>query len=77
MFLRMYNQTMQNIEIGKTYVHYKGNRYIVLGIAKHSETLEDMVVYKSLSTGDIWVRPASMWSELVDDNGTLRFTPVN
>ena len=66
---------MYNLQINKTYRHYKGNMYKVIGLAKHSETLEDMVVYQSLETGAIWVRPAYMWSETVDDKGTLRFTP--
>ena len=65
---------MQKIEIGKIYRHYKGNRYKVLGIGKHSETLEEMVVYQSLKNGEIWVRPAKMWNEVVNDEGILRFT---
>ncbi len=53
------------------YEHYKGNRYELIGIAKHSETLEDMVVYRALyGDEDIWVRPLSMWSETVRVNGT-------
>lgn len=68
---------MENVKVGQIYRHYKGNLYEVLGIAKHSETLEDMVVYKSAVNGGIWVRPIRMWNEIVDDNGTLRFTPVN
>ena len=67
---------MQEIIIGKTYRHFKGNLYKVIGFAKHSETLEDMVVYQPLKTGDNWVRPLSMWNEVVDDKGTLRFTLV-
>ena len=67
---------MQKIEIGKTYKHYKGNLYKVIALAKHSETLEDMVVYASLDASKTWVRPMSMWSETVDNKGTLRFTPV-
>ena len=44
------------------YEHYKGNRYELLYIANHSETLEKMVVYKALyGEGEIWVRPLSMW----------------
>ena len=66
--------TMQEIIPGKIYRHFKGNMYKVVGFAKHSETLEDMVIYESLQTGDTWVRPLSMWNEVVDDNGTLRFT---
>ncbi len=46
--------------------HYKGNRYRVLGMATHSETLEPMVVYRALyAKGEVWVRPASMWHETV------------
>lgn len=67
---------MSEITIGKTYKHYKGNIYKVITLAKHSETLEDMVVYQSVKTNEIWVRPKKMWSEIVDDKGTLRFTPV-
>lgn len=53
------------------YRHYKGNEYEVIGIGKHSETLEDLVVYKALyatkryATGSLWVRPAKMFKELV------------
>jgi len=58
-----------NIKIGK-YRHFKGNEYRVLYLAKHSETLEEMVVYQALY-GDkgFWVRPASMWNETVMHNG--------
>lgn len=65
---------MQEIVIGKTYRHFKGNMYKVVGIAKHSETMEDIVVYKSLRNNTLWVRPAYMWNEIVDEKGTLRFT---
>ena len=66
---------MQEIIVGKTYKHFKGNLYKVIALAKHSETLENMVVYESLRGAGIWVRPEYMWNEVVDDNGTLRFTP--
>lgn len=65
---------MQEISVGKTYKHYKGNIYQIIALAKHSETVEDMIVYKSTKNGDIWVRPKSMWNEVVDNQGTLRFT---
>ena len=57
---------MNEIKLGR-YRHFKGNEYEVLYIAKHSETLEPMVVYKALyGEGGIWVRPASMWNETVE-----------
>ncbi len=67
-----------NIKPGK-YRHYKGNEYRVIGMARHSETLEPMVVYQALyGEMGIWVRPAYMWSEQVTVNGKtmLRFAPV-
>ena len=66
---------MEDIKLG-VYKHYKGNEYRVLGIATHSENLEKMVVYQALyGEYEIWVRPISMWNELVDVNGvkTPRF----
>ncbi len=59
------------IKLGK-YRHFKGNEYEVIGIAKHSETLEEMVVYRALyGDGDIWVRPANMWDETVERDGKV------
>lgn len=65
---------MDEILDGKIYKHFKGNLYKVLGLAKHSETDEVMVVYESLRNNTLWVRPANMWNEIVDDKGTKRFT---
>lgn len=60
---------MDEIKIGR-YRHFKGNEYQVLYIAKHSETLEPMVVYQALyGEHGIWVRPASMWNETVERDG--------
>ena len=62
------------------YEHYKGNRYELLHVAIHSETLEKMVVYKALyGEGDLWVRPASMWNDIVIKDGkkVLRFEYIN
>ena len=59
------------------YRHFKGNTYEVLGTAHHSESLEEMVVYRALyGKGDLWVRPASMWNETVTRDGKTarRFT---
>ena len=60
---------MQEIKIGR-YRHFKGMEYEVLCIAKHSETQEDMVVYRALyGEGTVWVRPAAMFLETVSKNG--------
>jgi len=57
------------IKTGK-YRHFKGNEYEVLCVAKHSETLEDMVVYRALYGGrGVWVRPAAMWEEEIERDG--------
>lgn len=64
---------MNDIKLGK-YRHFKGNEYEVIAVAKHSETLEELVVYRALyGDGGIWIRPVSMWNEVVEYNGkTLR-----
>ena len=54
------------IKIGKIYRHFKGQLMEVLYIAKHSETMEDLVIYKHLDTNDIWARPYDMFNSLVD-----------
>ena len=61
------------------YRHFKGNLYKLLYVAKHSETLEEMVVYQALyGEQGIWVRPASMWNEHIERDGYSgpRFSPV-
>lgn len=66
---------MSGIKLG-TYRHYKGNTYEVLHIAKHSETLEDMVVYQDVNNPDkIWARPLSMWNDdiAIDGKTVKRF----
>lgn len=66
------------IKLGK-YRHFKGNEYEVIAIAKHSETQEEMVVYRALyGDNETWVRPAAMWNERVERDGktVLRFTYV-
>ena len=67
---------MEEIKIG-IYRHFKGNEYEVIGIGKHSETGESMVIYKALyGEGGLWVRPAKMWNETVERDGKVykRFT---
>ena len=62
------------------YRHYKGRDYTVLGVARHSETQEELVVYRQ-EYGDhgLWVRPLAMFVEVVDVNGCRvpRFAYVN
>lgn len=67
-----FEDAVQTIQPGR-YRHFKGNVYEVIGIARHSETEEPMVVYRALyGDGGIWVRPASMWNEQVIRNGKTR-----
>jgi hypothetical protein len=60
------NQMVEKILLGK-YVHYKGNRYIVIATATHSETMEELVIYYPEKEGNnrLWARPASMFHEMV------------
>ena len=54
------------------YRHFKGKSYRLLSIARHSESLEPMVVYEALyGEHGIWVRPASMWNETVEHEGKM------
>lgn len=60
---------MQEIKPG-LWKHFKGNQYRVLGVALHSETGEEMVVYQALyGQRGLWVRPAAMWLEQVEREG--------
>ena len=54
---------MEKVEVGRKYKHFKGHEIEVLGIAKHSETLENMVIYTHLGTGDMWARQETMFLE--------------
>lgn len=69
---------MNEIKTGR-YRHFKGNEYEVLAAAKHSETLEPMVVYRALyGEGGVWVRPSAMWNERITRDGVTlpRFTYI-
>jgi len=58
------------LHINGKYRHYKGNLYEVIGVARHSETLEEMVVYRALyGEGGLWVRPLGMFLESVEIDG--------
>ena len=60
---------MEELKRGR-YRHFKGKEYELLGLARHSETLEELVVYRALyGEMGLWVRPAAMWSETVDRDG--------
>ncbi len=64
-----FQKAIKEIKLGK-YRHFKGKEYEVLSIARHSETLEPMVVYRALyDEGGVWVRPAEMWNERVEKDG--------
>ena len=70
----------REISIGSKYRHFKGKEYLVLHIAKHSETLEEMVVYKALyGDGGIWVRPLQMFLDRREVDGSMvyRFEEIN
>ena len=68
----------EGVSVGSVYQHYKGNNYRVIGVGLHSETLEEFVVYQALyETPDfgmnaLWVRPKSMFFEMMEFNGVLR-----
>ncbi len=60
----------RTIKLNTKYRHFKGMEYLVMHIAKHSETLEEMVVYQALyGEHGIWVRPLSMFLEQVERDG--------
>lgn len=76
-------KNMDDIKLGK-YKHYKGNFYEVLGVARHSETLEELVVYRALYESEfgknaLWVRPKAMFVEkvMVEGKKIPRFTNVS
>lgn len=64
-------KNVMELKLGK-YKHYKGGEYRVIGVAKHSETLEDLVVYEALYKNEVsklWVRPLSMFTEEIERDG--------
>jgi len=70
---------MNDLKLGK-YRHYKGKIYEVIGLAKHSETLEELVVYCTVDDkNDMWARPAKMFLEEVEIDGKKipRFEVIN
>ena len=58
--------------IGRTFRHFKGNRYRLEGYAKDSETTEEVVIYRQLyGEGSLWVRPAKMFFETIERDGKM------
>ena len=67
------DQSLTIIQPGR-YRHYKGKEYQVIGVAKHSETEEDLVVYRALyGACGLWVRPAKIFNEKIEMAGKLVF----
>jgi len=67
--LPQWSARAQKLSLG-IYQHYRGDRYRVIGVSRHSETLEEYVVYQALY-GDygLWIRPLAMFCEEIDVNG--------
>ena len=66
------------LKIGCVYRHYKGNLYRIIAFARHSETLEDLVIYEALyENGGTWARPREMFCDHVTVGGKTvrRFSP--
>ena len=69
---------MEELKLGK-YRHFKGNEYEVIGIAKDSETLKEMVVYRALyGEKELWIREKKMFQETIERDGKIqkRFTYI-
>lgn len=68
----MTNRAVPYPEIGAIYKHYKGGKYKVLTLAKHTETEETLVIYKSIHFGSIHARPLEQWFETITTGGMLK-----
>jgi hypothetical protein len=74
-----------DIKVGSKYRHYKGQEYLIIGIARHSDTLEEFIVYqgiydsKEFGQQPLWVRPKSIFEEIIEINGEKipRFKHLN
>lgn len=66
------------MSVGELYKHFKGNTYRVIAKGKHTETLDDVVVYQDVSNGTVWVRPANMFYDYIDtpEYKGFRFIPI-
>lgn len=67
--LAPFSETATTLPLG-IYEHYKGNRYEVIGVGRHSETHEEMVIYRALyGSNDFWIRPLSLFVDTVSWEG--------
>ena len=67
------------VQTGERYRHFKGNEYEIVAVGRHSETEEDLVVYRALyGSGDVWIRPLAMFTDTVERDGVVmpRFEKV-
>lgn len=68
--LKPFSERAKAFAPGQIYEHYKGKRYRIVSVARHSESLEETVVYEALyGDGDVWVRPIGMFFETVEYKG--------
>jgi len=75
-----FTKEARSIPSGSIWEHYSKKRYLIIGVARHSETHEELVVYQALyGDKDVWVRPLKMFLESVEieDIPTERFTCVS
>lgn len=71
--LPSFSNQAKSIRPGSLYEHYKGHCYKIVGVARHSETLEELVVYQALyGDEDLWIRPLTMFQENIMMNGQLQ-----
>ncbi len=71
--LPCFSPLAKSVELGSLYEHYKGLRYKILAVARHSETLEEMVIYEALyGEHDVWARPLSMFLESITIDGKIQ-----
>ena len=67
------NERRKDFPAGSVWRHYKGNRYVLVELALHSETLEPLVIYRDVDCPEkVWARPLSMWQETVEVGGVRR-----
>jgi hypothetical protein len=68
-----WSEQARSIRIGSEWLHYKGKRYTILAVARHTETLEELIIYQALyESRDIWVRPLKMFLETISYSGVVQ-----